>query len=130
MGEQPVYIRLATQKTPEIRITFDSNRQVLNATVKGRCIPENPVEFFDPLFSKIKQKIAGLDFKEIHHNYDLEYVNSVSLKFLIKLINIFKSYESKGVRLIITWYYEDDDTYEIGRDLSLITAHEFNFVSK
>ncbi len=130
MSEQPVYIRLATQKTPEIRITFDSQKQILYARVKGRCIPENPVEFFDPLFSKVKQKIVGLDFKEIRHEYDLEYVNSVSLKFIIKLINIFKAYEKNGVRLTITWFYEDDDSFEIGRDLSLISSHEFNFVEK
>ncbi len=130
MSEQPVYIRLATAKTPEIRVTLDTKRNQLNFLVRGRCIPENPVEFFDPLFSKIEQKIATVSFDKIKHDYDLEYVNSVSLKFIIKLIKLLKSYESQGVSLTVTWFYEDDDSYEIGRDLSLITGIDFNFEVK
>ncbi len=130
MKLSPVYIKLATKNTPEVRIQIDEKSSILYMKISGRCIPENPVEFFNPLIEKINNKLPGLQYNSFEIIIDLEYINSVSLKFFIKLFNELKKFTDKASTKRVIWIYDDDDTLEIGKDIEMLIDLPFVFEEK
>ena len=127
MDLMPVYIKLATKNTPEVKIQFDKESSTLLIKISGRCIPENPAEFFNPLIKKINEKLPGLEFNSFRIEVSLEYINSVSLKFFIRLFNDLKKFTDTVKNKVLVWYYDDDDNLEIGRDLEMLVDIPFAF---
>lgn len=94
-----------TPNTPEIN--FDLDNGVLN--ISGRSIPENSVEFYNPLFSALDSYIANAKHNTTL-NIQLEYYNSSSSACLL---SVFKKLEKlkkvAGFPVIINWLYEEND---------------------
>lgn len=98
---------------------------------EGRSIPENVIDFFQPLINWIERYAKEpKDRTEVH--FKLEYFNTSSSK---RIFDIMKKVETipsiKGKVVIISWYYEEDDEdiYFAGNDYkALITKVEFNLV--
>ncbi len=130
MDLKPVYIKLATNKTPEFRVMFDEQNNQLVIAIRGRCIPENPIEFFGPVIERLKDKLKMYHSPKMKMDLDIEYINSISIKFLVKILNIFRDMAGDKKNLFVNWFFEDEDTYEVGADLAYITGLEFNFVEK
>lgn len=114
-------------KTPHI--DFSSNDGTL--VLKGRSIPENSIEFYEPIFQWLDN--YGKSPKgETQVKVLLEYFNTSSSKcildFFRKLEQINKSGKSK---VKIDWYYEsdDEDMEEVGTDYQSILDIEINMVS-
>jgi len=84
-----------TKTTPLVSIN-DTHLEI-----SGRSMPENPVEFYKPLFDALCNK-KNLSIFDIN----LEYFNSTSAKCLLNLI----SYVGKKFdKVIISWYHDIDD---------------------
>ncbi len=130
MEHKPVYKKKATTKTPEVILLYDDVEDAIRLSIKGRCIPENPIEFFAPLIERLKNKIKQFSSKDVHLILDIEYINSISIKFMIKILTIFTDFVERKDMLKVDWYYEDEDTFEVGSDLAYITGLEFNFIEK
>jgi hypothetical protein len=87
-------------------VVFDPNAGHLR--IDGRSIPENPGEFYDELIDWLKEYFkSSKDFTIFDLN--LEYVNSGSSKYLLDLFRVIKDETSKGKKITINWYYEEDD---------------------
>jgi hypothetical protein len=76
----------------------------------GRFIPENVVEFFNPIDEWINEYFknpAEITCVEI----SLEYINSVGSKYLLDLIRKITHIHLKKntSKFIINWYYNDKD---------------------
>jgi hypothetical protein len=90
-----------TPKTPEIN--FDGSGELL---LKGRSIPENSVEYYEPLMSWI-EGYGNAPKSETIVKVQLEYFNTSSSKCIL---DVFKKLESiSGSDVQIKWYYEEDD---------------------
>lgn len=88
-----IYNLPRTNKTPEIIINVDDKIVIM----RGRCFIINTQTFFVELIEKIK------DLNNLTYNFDLEYINSSSLKYIIRmLIKYSKPYK-------VNWYYQEDD---------------------
>jgi hypothetical protein len=121
--------QLHIEKGPNTpRIDFDGNLSILK--IEGRSIPENPSEFYQPLFDwvheyyKQPRSLTQLIIK-------LEYINSGSSKSMLEFLRIIKDNHFAGNKCIVKWYYEFDDeaVQELGEHYSHTLKIPFEFVS-
>ena len=98
-------IILPTKNTPDVIL---DPKGVIKMT--GRLIPENAIEFFNPIDEWINEyfcNASDITYFEIC----FEYINSEGIKHLLdffhKIIHIHLKNNKK--KLKIDWYYKDDD---------------------
>ena len=73
----------------------------------GRSIPENPEQIYRGLEEWIThhfEKNNGLDI-----NFQLEYINSGSSKYLFEILKRLTGYRRSGKIVNMKWLYEKDD---------------------
>lgn len=120
----------------EIKETVTTPYTLLDAEngiikVEGRSIPENVIDFYQPILNWIDNYVKEPnDRTELH--FKLEYFNTSSSK---RLFDIMKKVEGISLldakTVVINWYYEEDDEdiYFAGNDYkALITRIDFNLI--
>jgi hypothetical protein len=65
-------------------------------------------------------------------NFDFEYFNSSSAKYILDFCKQISSIRSKGKDIEVKWHYEEDDMdmLEVGREMSRMSKLPFEFVKK
>jgi hypothetical protein len=101
-----------TKTTPFILI--DSGE----ITIKGRSIPEDSFDFYEPVLEACRNYIQN-PAKHTSVSVQLEYINSGSKKFLTNLFNILEKSYLDGYDYEITWIHDVDDEalLDLGNDL-------------
>lgn len=115
---------VGTRITPTI--SFNKNESVLCFT--GRSSPENPIEFYKPVFDFINKYIDS-DQSILIVNIALEYFNTSSTKVIFNILHkISEMQDATGKVVVINWFYEDwdEDMFEIGEDFSQALDVKFN----
>lgn len=112
-------------KTPSVN--FNSESGVIE--LKGRSIPENSVEFYQPLQEWI-DSYAKSPKNETVVEIKLEYFNTSSSKCLLDLFKKLESLNSVGSNVKVNWYFEEDDEdmEEAGEDYQAIIGLPFNMI--
>lgn len=110
-------------------VNFDANTGVLR--IEGRSIPENVIDFYQPILRWIEEYSQNPLPETIAH-LRFEYFNTSSSK---RIFDIMKKLEKLAgesrKRVVINWYYEEDDEdiYFAGNDYkALMNKVEFNLV--
>ena len=120
-------IILDTEKTPYIN--FDYQNGLIE--LRGKSIPENSIEFYQPLWKWI-ENLANEPPPEITVNIEFDYVNSSSLKCLIGLFKKLKDLKDKNenTNIKINWYYdaEDEDMLDTGQECEESAGLPFNMI--
>lgn len=115
-----------TFNTPSISFNKKENHLI----IEGRSTLEDPVIFYKPLISKIKD---GLKFPQgkMEIDFKLEYFNTTSSLVILDVLKKLHSLDAPGNKVIINWYYDagDEDLLEIGQDYSAMVNFPFNLVS-
>ena len=109
-------------KTPTI--DFKSEGELL---IKGRSIPENSMEFYNPLIDWISEYSDNPKGQTLV-NIQLEYFNTSSSKCIL---DVFKKLESiSESEVSIKWFYEEDDEdmLEAGEDYEAIIDLKFEMI--
>lgn len=114
----------SSKKTPEIMLDPEGLIKF-----SGRSIHEDPAKFFDPVVEWINnycthpQEVTIIEIK-------LEYFNSGSAKYILRILQILSGLILEGRRLVINWFYEegDDDILERGEYYASILDTNFNFI--
>ncbi len=115
----------ASPKTPKLTFDYDLG----NFEISGRSIPENSIEFYQPLldwlndYSQKPQNQTVLSIK-------LEYFNTSSSKCLVEIFRKLEKIHRDGHSVEVTWHYEeeDEDMLESGEDFREIIKIPFNMV--
>lgn len=107
----------ATAKTPYI--SFNPSEGTFE--IRGRSIPENSIEFYNPLLNyldELRSEAAG----QVQVELNLEYFNTSSSKCLVEIFRRLERLSADGSDVVINWYYdaEDEDMMESGADFSAI----------
>lgn len=115
-----------TTKTPEVH--FDAQQGFM--TIIGRSIPENALDFFQPLKNWIidySESPSDLTILEVK----LEYFNTSSSKMLLDLMKVLERMHVGGSAVQIKWFHEeeDEDMLEAGEDYQAIIRVPFEMVS-
>jgi len=112
-------------KTPSV----DFNCETGVVELKGRSIPENSIEFYQPLndwideYGKNPKSETVVDIK-------LEYFNTSSSKCILDLFKKLESLNGNGTSVKVNWYFEEDDEdmEEAGEDYQAIIGLPFNMI--
>jgi hypothetical protein len=97
-----------TRNTPKIEFTHLIGELVL----EGRSIPENTAKVYEPLLTWINEYVKSpCPVTNLH--LKLEYFNSASLIWIIKIIIALSNIELPGSIIYIHLYFEIED-YEAG----------------
>lgn len=102
-----------TNVTP--KISFDHSKGVLE--LKGRSIPENSLEFYQPVYEWLDDYIQNpADKTVIHLRFD--YFNTSSSKCILDILKRIDKIDERGNDVLIKWYYDetDEDMMEAGED--------------
>jgi len=119
-----VLVREGSPVIPEI--TFNPAGKI---DISGRSIHEDPKFFFDPLCEWIENYCQNPP--EITNvNIELEYFNSGSARYILKILKRLGRLIDDGKKLIINWHFEegDDDILERGEYYASILKTSFNFI--
>ncbi len=120
---EPISIA-GTPKTPTVN--FNSNGKI---EIKGRSIPENSIEFYDPLVKWLEDYLSNpAELTEV--NIQLEYFNTSSSKCILDVFKKLEAIYKSGNEVIINWYYEEDDEdmLEAGEDYQSIIKVPFKMI--
>lgn len=116
-----------TKNTPTIK--FDLEKGELN--ISGRSIPENSIEFYNPLFSAIDTYITKPKNKTIL-NIQLEYYNSSSSACLLSVFKKLEKFTKTADSLVtVNWLYEenDEDILAAGKNFEGMVDLPFKMIS-
>lgn len=115
----------STYETP--KVVFNQNP--CNITIDGVSIPVIAVNFYNDLIESIKEEISN-NPKEMTFNCNLIYFNTGTARCLLTMFNLLMNYKEKNPqsKILINWYYEDDDIMECGKDYQYMTSLDFNFI--
>jgi hypothetical protein len=97
----------------------------------GNSIPENAVEFYEPVKSWITEYLANPN-PSTELIFKLEYFNTASSKIIYELIKLHVSLKSSKKNIKVCWFYneEDEDMLEAGKDYHDLTKLPFEFISQ
>ena len=98
--------------------------------IKGRSSPEVSLNFYTPIYEYLEDYTSSSSGGDFTANFALEYFNTSSTKCLLGVLKRLANIEKLGKKVIVNWYYEEDDedVLEIGEDLSYFVDIEFNFL--
>lgn len=133
---QKLYIS-PSRNTPEISFSPEENLFYM----RGTSAPEDVRGLYYPVldwFRKYSEELlSGNDMIFSDDNpmilkIDLKYFNSSSAKFLYDILMEVKDMISRGVPVVVEWYYEKEDPelMEAGADISAIAGMKFRFIEK
>ncbi len=114
-----------TAKTPTVR--FDGDQGLIE--IKGRSIPENSIEFYNPLVDWLdKYGKAPKSLTKV--NIQLEYFNTSSSKCILDVFKKLEAIHKSNNEVSINWYYEEDDEdmLEAGEDYESIIRIPFKMI--
>jgi hypothetical protein len=92
-----------SSKTPSIEFFTDG---VLR--IKGRSIPENPIEFYKEVFAWLNEYQENAPKKTEFH-VDLEYYNTSSSIILLNILRKLKQISRLGHEVQVHWYSSCND---------------------
>ena len=118
-------VRDGTQKTPSIE--FDA--EVGKVEIKGRSIPENSIEFYNPLIAWLEE-YSGNAKPTTEVNIQLEYFNTSSSKCILDVFKKLEVIAKAGSDVKVNWFYEEDDEdmLEAGEDYQSIIKLPFKMI--
>jgi hypothetical protein len=126
-----IYVE-GTGKTPKIEFTHIIGELVL----EGRSIPENTAKVYEPLLVWINEYVKS-PCPTTNLHLKLEYFNSSSLIWIIKIVLALCTIKMEGAILYIHLYFEIEDyddgiTDEVRTiiDALVDTIHNFNIAIK
>lgn len=100
----------STIKSPEVK--FNINGELL---IAGKSIPEDSILYYKPLFLWLEEfkKTAP---KAIDLTLKLEYMNTSSVRIILKFLQNLVALSKENIKLKIKWVYDfdDDDICEQG----------------
>ena len=115
----------ATKSTPSVFIDF--SRGLFE--FKGRSIPEDPREFYDPILKTIE--VYGEQAQEVTLvNIALNYFNTSSSKYILRLLASFSNLNKRVSKVKVNWYYDtsDEDLLETANDIESSCGLKFSYI--
>jgi len=115
----------ATSQTPEI----DFNPKTGVMQIKGRCIPDEPDNFWLPVLNWFESYLLN-PVENTTFQIDLDYFNISSSKRILFLLYKLNELAEEGREVCVEWHYRDadEDMFEVGQDYAYMVRVPFKFV--
>jgi hypothetical protein len=117
------------------RVIFDP--EINRFEISGESRPSDVASFYLEIlkwfddYSLYINKMQELK-EPVVFNFDLEYFNSSSAKYILDFCKQIGDVRSKGKNLAIKWHYDQDDLdmLQVGREMSRISKTPFEYIEK
>jgi hypothetical protein len=96
-------IRIESQEDTPL-VCLDNDDQSASLSISGVSMPENTLEFYEPLFKQLEISLDPSVPLKLSVHFD--YMNSMSNKQIVKLIDLLRR---KMKALTVQWKYSDGD---------------------
>ena len=114
-----------TDETPAISL----NLGLKNFSFKGRCFPENPIEFFSPIIEWFETYTEN-PLAKTTVEFDISYMNSSSSKMIFEIFYMLEKIINKS-EVKIKWICEEEDlSEEQGLELKSLTKCDLEIIFK
>lgn len=115
-----------TRETPEVLFNKNSGE----FSISGKSLPEDVKEFYYPLVKWVSEYAKSPNSETIL-KVKMDYFNTASSKMLLEIFEHFKAMFDAGNKVVIDWYYQEDDEdmQDAGEDYADIVEVPFNFIS-
>jgi hypothetical protein len=94
-----------TRDTPEV--LFRPTAKVLR--MAGNSYPNNALDFYEPLLDWFQQLLTVPELDELTLEFLFNYINTASLKMIIRMLETFEDWEQTGKKAKVIWKYDKDD---------------------
>jgi hypothetical protein len=122
-----------TSNSPDVHFDPDKSR----FEISGESRPPNVPLFYDEIIRWLNDfslYLSGSQEKKgpIEFNFDFEYFNSSSAKYILDFCKQIASLKAKREDVTVRWHYEADDVdmLEVGREMSKMAKMTFEYVQK
>lgn len=125
MSEVDKFVVEASAKTPTVELDADTGVLLF----RGRAIPENTIDFFQPINKWVEQYCQHPQ-EETTLQIRLEYFNTSSSKCILDLFRKFEMLHRERSKVSVQWFYEagDEDMEEAGEDYQAIVELPFYMI--
>jgi hypothetical protein len=128
--------KLIIEKTASSpKVILDPDKKIFE--ISGESRPPDVGTFYGEILSWMDDYSSYLTRSRegdepVVFNFDFEYFNSSSAKYILDFCKQITSVRSKGKNIEAKWHYEknDADMLEVGREMSRISRMPFEFVEK
>lgn len=112
--------------TPKISLNAESGQ----LEFAGKSIPENSLEFYQPVYDWLDAYIESPLEKTVV-TVKLDYFNTSSSKCILDILKRIDKLDDKGFDVLIKWYYDEDDEdmMEAGEDYSDLLESPFELLA-
>ena len=116
------------------KVHFDPATNVFD--ISGESRPENASVFYKPILDWVRElesfasSASGSMDSPIHFNFNFDYFNSTSAKFILDFCKKLGNLHSQSIPIVIRWHYEEDDEdmMEVGREMSRMSKIPFEYI--
>ncbi len=122
------YFAEPSYETPKVVLDPQNNQYELS----GNSYPENSTKVFQPILEWLDAFIAESPTDSMQIDFNLDYFNTSSAKYILEVLRKFRQYQDKGNTVHIRWHYFEDDTdmLEAGEDYMDTVSMEFELIEK
>jgi hypothetical protein len=111
-------------------INFDAQNGICE--ISGESYLEDTVAFFSPLIDWLTEFLETQD-KPLIFNFNLDYYNTSSSKYIVDILALLKKYQEKGKNITVNWHYNEssedaDEEIEEVEDFMLETGMKINLI--
>jgi len=117
------------------KVILDPDKRIFE--ISGESRPPDVANFYDEILRWMDDYSVHLlksnEMKDpVTFNFDFEYFNSSSAKYILDFCKQISSVRSKGENITVKWHYEDDDIdmLEVGREMSRMVKVPFEYIQK
>ena len=121
-----------TSNSPRVILDPENNR----FEIYGESRPEDVSKFYMPImewFDKngpaFSEKMNPGEKEQFEFNFNVEYFNSISAKYILDIVKEIGKIHSKGIDFRVNWHYEEDDEdmLEVGVEMSRLVSLPFEY---
>lgn len=120
-----------TNNSPSVILDPESNAFEFS----GESRPENVRKFYLPILEWLEkfaseQKNASTRLPRLSVQFDFEYFNSTSAKYILDIFKALNVLNDVGIEILVKWFYEEDDEdmLEVGQEMSRMSKLEFEYI--
>lgn len=108
-------------------IILDKEKAIYQIT--GRACPEDPVEFYEPVFDWLNKFIEEPE-ETMVFDFKMSYYNTATSKALMMILQKLEEISEEGTKVTVNWYFpeDDEDMEEAGEDYSEMVELDFNIL--
>ncbi|HEX2977373.1 MAG TPA: DUF1987 domain-containing protein [Bacteroidales bacterium] len=112
------------------KVYLDPDKEIFE--ISGESRPPDVAGFYSDIlkwFDDYSRLIVNTDNDVVNFDFDLDYFNSTSAKYILDLCKKIGEVRSKGKMINVRWHYEpgDADMLEAGREMSRMAKFPFEF---